>query len=283
MLQLRVHRRRVPRSPAAASIRPTIRRRLPTPADVPGHGSDYEPTGRTCAVNDALVPPRRARSRPSSTVTRAPSSCRTRRCASATSPAPSASCRSNPTDPLHRTLFVAVRGDPSITRIDVHFPGSTSGNPTPRAGRRSPSLNPRRSTIRASSSASTIRAALRIARRYDRRNAGAGTVRRELPRAGLLLPEPADLHRRRQQQRQDAAADRAVRHGHRQFESGADRRLLVSHLATGQVSVIDIDAPPSMALLSESIAVLPARPDRAATAPSPSRSRTRPIRTRCGT
>ena len=53
---------------------------------------------------------------------------RTRRCASATSPAPSASCPIPPTD-NHRTLFVAVRGDPSITRIDVHLPGSFTGNP----------------------------------------------------------------------------------------------------------------------------------------------------------
>ncbi|HEY2748712.1 MAG TPA: hypothetical protein VGL86_29030, partial [Polyangia bacterium] len=36
----------------------------------------------------------------------------------------------DPTDDNHRTLFVAVRGDPSITRIDVHFPNSTTGNPS---------------------------------------------------------------------------------------------------------------------------------------------------------
>ncbi|MGZ3407897.1 MAG: hypothetical protein ACXVAN_15710, partial [Polyangia bacterium] len=31
-----------------------------------------------------------------------------------------------PADPLHRTLFVAVRGDPSVTEVQVHMPGSSS-------------------------------------------------------------------------------------------------------------------------------------------------------------
>jgi hypothetical protein len=156
---------------------------------------------------------------------------------------------SNPPDPQHRTLFVAVRGDPSVTRIDVHFPNSTTANPgTPMTQYAPPDIS------------------------------APGVLQcvgdpRTLPalKMGNPAPIPCDATFLVQDyycQSQPTCTVGVNNNGKTQLPTEpfgmvidssdpSQRRLVVSHLATGQISVIAVDKAPSMALLSESSEFFP--------------------------
>jgi len=163
----------------------------------------------------------------------------------------------DPSDPLHRTLFVAVRGDPSVTRIDVHFPGSTSANPgatdiytptsidqpgvlqcvsSPSTLATRPEYNP---TTHETSSPAPCDATFLVQDYYCQYQPNC-TVGVNNNGKTQLPAEPFGM-----------VVDNS---------NPTNRRLLVSHLATGQVSVIGVDVPPSQALLSESTEFFPPDP-----------------------
>jgi len=158
----------------------------------------------------------------------------------------------DPIDDLHRTLFVSVRGDPSITRVDVHFPKSTTGNPSdPMKGPMpfapsgfdqagvlqcvdDPSKLP---TLRMNSSAPVPCDNDFLIQDYYCVSQPTCTVGVNGNGKTQLPTEPFGMQ-----------IDRTT------------NRLVVSHLATGQVSVIDANAWAPNALLSESSQFFPPDP-----------------------
>ena len=167
---------------------------------------------------------------------------------------------SNPPDPQHRTLFVAVRGDPSVTRIDVHFPGSTSANPGFPTRYAPPDISApgvlqcvgdptTLPTLKMANPAPIPCDATFLVQDYYCQSQPSCTVgvnnngKTQLPTEpfGMVIDSSKAL---------DAMGNPIA----------TDRRLVVSHLATGQISVIDIDRAPSMALVSESSEFFPPDP-----------------------
>ncbi len=166
---------------------------------------------------------------------------------------------SNPPDPNHRTLFVAVRGDPSITRIDVHFPGATTPNP----------------------GFPTIYAPMNIGDPGTLQCVAHPPAIPPVPGKDMTpVPQPCDATFLVQDyycQGQPSCTTGTNNNGDGKTQLptepfgmavdlsrvGANppvahpRRLVVSHLATGQVSIISVDDPPTTALLSESDAFFP--------------------------
>jgi hypothetical protein len=159
---------------------------------------------------------------------------------------------------LNRTLFVAVRGDPSITKIDVHIPkdGNAINKPGvldcfehPEALANRPQYNPNAQcpnkktgnivTCPKTSSPAPCDASS-LVQDYYCESQPSCTVGVNNNGKTQLPTEPFGMV--------IDSSDPSRRH------------LVVSHLATGQISVIDIDAPPSMALLSESAQFFPADP-----------------------
>ncbi|HEX6838654.1 MAG TPA: hypothetical protein VF334_18880 [Polyangia bacterium] len=144
---------------------------------------------------------------------------------------------------LHRTLFVAVRGDPSITKIDVNFPADETKMNDP--GVLDCYDNPAALTTRPEYDAVAHKTstplpcdASFLVQDYYCNGEPACTVGINNNGKTQLPTEPFGLQIDRS--RQD------------------NPLLLVSHLATGQVSVISASATPSRALLSESAQFFPA-------------------------
>jgi len=151
-------------------------------------------------------------------------------------------------DPNHRVLFVSVRGDPSITRIDVHFPGSTSGNPI-EGGLRSGVYAPMNI-----SDPGVLQCVDNLGQFMNR------------PPSAPPLPCDNDfLIQDYYCQNQPTCTIGVNNNGKTQlptepFGMAIDpttNRLIVAHLATGQVSVIDANAYGPHALLSESAQFFP--------------------------
>ena len=160
-------------------------------------------------------------------------------------------------DPQHRTLFVAVRGDPSITRIDVHLPVPQNGQPPsanpgfPDNAYAPPDLNdpgvlqcvgnpsalatrPQFDSINHKTSAPAPCDPSFLVQDYYCQNQPTCTLGIDNNGTTQLPAEPFGM----------------------QIDS-AGRRLVVSHLATGQVSLISLDEQASNALLSESTQFFP--------------------------
>jgi hypothetical protein len=151
-------------------------------------------------------------------------------------------------DPQHRTLFVAVRGDPSVTRIDVHFPGSTSGNPGFIPQYAPPDISapgvlqcvgdPTTLPARKMANPAPIPCdATFLVQDYYCESQPTCTVGVNNNGKTQLPTEPFGM-----------VIDSS---------DPSSRRLVVSHLATGQISVIAVDKAASMALLSESSQFFP--------------------------
>ncbi|MCA1664068.1 MAG: hypothetical protein LC659_07355 [Myxococcales bacterium] len=153
---------------------------------------------------------------------------------------------SNPPDPLHRTLFVAVRGDPSVTRIDVHLnPNDMS---VPGILQCVDDVN-KLVQLKMSNPAPVACDATFLVQDYYCESQPTCTVGVNNNGKTQLPPEPFGM----------------VIDSSKAFDAmgkpiATDRRLVVSHLATGQISVIDIDRAPSMALVSESSQFFPPDP-----------------------
>lgn len=151
-----------------------------------------------------------------------------------------------PKDPLHRVLFVAVRGDPSITRIDVQL------NPT---DMNAPGILQcvddvsRLAQIPPGNPAPLPCDATHLVQDYYCQSQPRCTVGVNDNGKTQLPPEPFGMVIDTSVPPPDPVTGVAP---------PSYRRLVVSHLSTGQVSVIDADAPPAMALLSESAQFFPA-------------------------
>lgn len=166
-------------------------------------------------------------------------------------------------DPQHRALFVAVRGDPSITRIDVHFPGSTAPNPVSGVVYAPKDMSSPGVLQCVSDPASLLNRP-----EYDANADCAGGVKC----AKTSSPATCDASFLVQDyycQSQPACTTGLNNDGKTQLPAEPfgmvvdssrpnDRRLVVAHLDTGQISVIGVDRPPAMALLSESSDFFPA-------------------------
>ena len=168
----------------------------------------------------------------------------------------------------HRTLFVGVRGDPSIAEIQVHLPGGTPlDNPGfPGSAYEPPDLDSP-GVLQCVASPSTL-----VTRPEYNPNAScpshgvndnAGT-----PCARTTSPAACDADFLVQDYyctNQPTCTTGVNGNGKTQLPAEpfgmridrTRRRLVVSHLGTGQVSVIAIDAPPAQALLSESSPFFP--------------------------
>jgi DNA-binding beta-propeller fold protein YncE len=172
----------------------------------------------------------------------------------------------DPNDPNHRTLFVSVRGDPSITRINVHFPcppGETckppSQDPTPTApGAPNPYVP---SDINAPGVLQCVNnvPALAMRKQYDpvaQKSSAAAPCDNDFLIQDYFC------------ENQPTCTVGVNNNGKTQlptepFGMQIDKssgRLVVSHLATGQISVIDANASPPNALLSESSQFFPPDP-----------------------
>jgi hypothetical protein len=161
----------------------------------------------------------------------------------------------DPDDANHRTLFVAVRGDPSITRIDVHFPGSSKGNPGP-DGNPLPVWAPLDLSSPGVLQCFDDPSSLKARPQYD------ATTHKT---SGAPPCDPSALVQDYQCQNEPTCLKGTDQNDKTQLPTEPfgmqidtmSRRLVVSHLATGQVSVINIDAAPANALLSESVQFFP--------------------------
>ncbi|HEX8954169.1 MAG TPA: hypothetical protein VF945_20075 [Polyangia bacterium] len=152
-------------------------------------------------------------------------------------------------DDQHRTLFVAVRGDPSITKIEVAKPAPADLAAHPELMNQPGILdcfdNPAALSMRpeyhadtATTSAPAPCDASFLVQDYYCNGEPACTVGFNNNGKTQLPTEPFGMQ-----------IDRSRADG---------PRLLVSHLASGQVSVIDANATPARALLSESAQFFPA-------------------------
>jgi len=173
---------------------------------------------------------------------------------------------SDPPDPNHRTLFVSVRGDPSVTRIDVHFPGSTSANPGFPSRYAPPDVNS--PGILQCVADPTM---LPLRPEYNPNATCPWPAGGTAPCPKTSAPtscEATFLVQDYYCQSQPTCTTGVNNNGKTQlptepFGMAIDtsdptrRRLVVSHLATGQISVLAVDQAPSMALLSESSQFFP--------------------------
>jgi hypothetical protein len=161
-------------------------------------------------------------------------------------------------DPNHRTLFVGVRGDPSITRIGVNFPGSYTGNPMP-GGVTSTPYSPNDVNAPGVLQCVDDVPALAMRAQYD-----PVAQKTKFPKSC----DPDFLVQDYFCTSQPTCTVGVNNNGKTQlptepFGMQLDRssgRLVVSHLATGQVSVIDAYKTPANALLSESTQFFPPDP-----------------------
>ncbi|HWE30346.1 MAG TPA: hypothetical protein VHB97_20210 [Polyangia bacterium] len=177
----------------------------------------------------------------------------------------------DPNDDKHRTLFVAVRGDPSITRIDVHLP-QTDPNHPPSANPGFPdtafaptdinqpgvlqcvgdprtlATRPEYDPVAQKTSAPAACDATFLVQDYYCVNQPSCTTGVNNNGKTQLPTEPFGM----------AIDSSQAIDAQTNLPMPTPRRLIVSHLATGQISVIDADAPPSNALLSESAQFFPA-------------------------
>ena len=160
----------------------------------------------------------------------------------------------DPNDDKHRTLFVAVRGDPSITRVDVHMPGSSTGNPG-FPGAYAPADMNDPGVLQCVADPSTL---------VNRPEYDATTHR-------TSSPQPCDASFLVQDyycNGEPSCTAGFTGNGKTQLPTEpfgmqidrTSRRLLVAHGESGQVSVVDIDRPPTQALLSVSAPFFPPDP-----------------------
>ena len=181
--------------------------------------------------------------RRSSTATRAPSSCRTRRSRLATSLVPSACAAPSDTE---RKLFVAVRGDPSITEINVELPGG--GNPRAPAALEDPGV------LQCGLDAQALarRSQYNPATKTTSAPAGCDAT------AALIQEYTCQQQPNCLVSTQDNGKTQLPTEPFGMQIDPVNHRLLVSHLATGQISVIDTNAESvASALLSESVPFFP--------------------------
>ncbi len=137
-----------------------------------------------------------------------------------------------------RDLFVAVRGDPSITKIKVHLDPSKMNDPGVLDCYDDPSLllsRPEYDPVAHKTTTPLPCDATALVQDYYCSGEPSCTIGINNNGKTQLPTEPFGM-------RIDPSS----------------HRLLTSHLATGQVSVIDTDAPPANALLSESAQFFPA-------------------------
>jgi DNA-binding beta-propeller fold protein YncE len=153
-------------------------------------------------------------------------------------------------DDGHRTLFVAVRGDPSVTEIQVHMPGSSVAGFAPQdindpgvlqcvAHPESLAQRPQYDSVNHVTSAPAACEADALIQDYTCSNLPSCVTGTDQNNKNQLPTEPFGM----------------------QIDQ-TSQRLLVSHLATGQVSVVDArpNTLPANALLSTSAPFFPPDP-----------------------
>lgn len=147
-------------------------------------------------------------------------------------------------DLLTRTLFVAVRGDPSITWINVDLnrdltvPGGLDCFDNPASIISRPGYNPTTRTTTAPPRCDPSH----LVQNYCKPDAGQAAARPspDCPAGSTLLnlpPEPFALQ-----------LDEGLR-----VSAAPYKRLVVSHLSTGQVTVMDVSGPPRITSVSDSL------------------------------
>jgi len=168
---------------------------------------------------------------------------------------------SNPPDPQHRTLFVAVRGDPSVTRIDVHFPAPIDGSqpPSDNPGFPGSAYAPKDMNdpgiLQCVAAPSTLASRVEYDPVTHKTSAPASCDATFLVQDYYCESQPTctvGVNNNGKTQLPTEPFGMVI-----DSSDPSSRRLVVSHLATGQISVIAADKAPSMALLSESSEFFP--------------------------